>query len=431
MDQHRSRSSGLLAFVLLAVFATQSAAQAQPSKPSLATPLSATAFIQAVLADNAGLTASRLAALAAETRIAPAGALEDPMLSLSAAPRTLGSSMGVGGSVEVSQPLPWWGTRAAREAIARAEADAANDDLSALRLSLAALARGAFADWVYIRRALDINASNQAVLAELRNTARIRYAAGEAPQEDVLQADVTRAMLKDQQLELERESSTIQAHMNALLDRVPQTPLPPPADLPAPATLPAEELLAQRAVQHPELQMLQARENAATAQERLAEKDRFPKFDVSAGYNSMWADPVMRPMLGISFSIPIDQAKYRGEIAAARADARHAASTLEEARTSLLADVAAAYASVVQSAASIKLYRDELLPLSQSTLEVARAEYASGRGDFLNVLTAEQHRLDIELGLARLQSQYFEQLADLERLSAGALPSQPAEEGLP
>jgi len=61
------------------------------------------------------------------------------------------------------------------------------------------------------------------------------------------------------------------------------------------------------------------------------------------------------------------------------------------------------------------------VPLAQSTLDVARAEYGSGRGDFLNVLTAEQHRLATQLGLARVQSEYFRALAELDRASGGGL----------
>jgi len=421
------RTAGLA--LLVANAAAPAMAQLSPARPiSLPAPLTAAAFTQAVLAHNASLEAMRQAVAAAVARIKPAGALEDPMLSVSSAPRTFGSAMGVGGSVEVSQSLPWWGTLEARTAVARAEANATSDDLDALRLSLAALARGELSDWVYIRRALDINAANQAVLTELRDTARIRFSTGQVPQEDVLQADVERALLTEQRLELRGEQSSIQARMNALLDRDPQAPLPVPADLPVPTSLPAEELLAQRALTHPRLQMLAAQERSASAQEQLAEKQRFPKFGVSAGYNSMWADPAMRPMIGIAIRIPLDQGKYRAEIDAARAEAHRAASSLESGRASLLADVAAAYASVSQAAQSLALYRDELVPLARSTFEVTQAEYSSGRGDFLNVLTAEQHRLDTELTLARLRSQYYERLADLNRLTAGGLLSLPAAE---
>lgn len=416
-----------LGAALLAVhpIAWPAEAPARDSADSLQTPLTAEAFTAAVISRNANLEAMRQAVVAAAARIKSAGALEDPMLSVSAAPRTFGTAMGPMGDVEITQALPWWGTLDARTQVARAEAEATTHDVEALRLRVAALARGAFSDWVFVHRALDINAANQTVLGELRNIARVRYATGQAPQQDVLQADVARTMLRQQRFELERQRTVLQARMNALLDRTPQETIPQPAALPDVIALPAEELLAERALAHPQLRQLQAEEGAALAREHLEEKERYPKFGVSAGYNNMWSEPAQRPMVGLSVTLPIDQDKYRSAIDAARAQARRSASALENQRASVLADLSAAYASTREAAQSLALYHDELVPLARTTLEVARSEYASGRGDFLNALTAEQQRLDTELGLARMQSEYYQRLAQLDQASAGALLAGP------
>ena len=217
--------------LLLTLTRAQGAEQSAPGDlKSSQTPLGADSFTDAVLAHNASLEAMRQAVLAAVAQISPAGALEDPMLSVSSAPRTFGSAMGPAGDIEVSQALPWWGTLDARTQVARTEAEAANHDLDSLRLRLTATARGAFADWVFVYHALEINAANQSVLADLRDIAKVRYTTGQAPQQDVLQADVERALLKQQRLELERDRTTVQARMNALLDLSPQAPMAPPAD---------------------------------------------------------------------------------------------------------------------------------------------------------------------------------------------------------
>jgi cobalt-zinc-cadmium efflux system outer membrane protein len=420
-------AAAALGLALLALHSVARSAEgpAGDSADSLRTPLTAEAFTEAVITRNASLEAMRQTVVAATARIKPAGALEDPMLSVSAAPRTFGSAMGAMGDVEISQALPWWGTLDARIQVARAEADAAAHDVEALRLRVAALARGAFSDWVFVHRALDINAANQTLLDELRNIARVRYATGQAPQQDVLQADVARTMLRQQRFELERQRTVMQARMNALLDRTPQQVMPQPAALPDVMALPAEELLAERALAHPQLRQLQAEGNAAQAREHLEEKERYPKFGVSAGYNNMWSEPAQRPMVGFSVTLPIDQEKYRSAIDAARAQARRSASALEDQRASVMADLSVAYASTREAAQSLALYHDELVPLARTTLEVTRSEYASGRGDFLNVLTAEQHRLDTELGLARMQSEYYQRLAQLDQASAGGLLAQP------
>ena len=423
MRQYSKSLPGVVGLaLLLAASATHAAELAHRDRyVPLPAPLTAESFTTAVLARNASLRAMRQALVAAVSSIRPAGALPDPMLSVSAAPRTFGSAMGTGEDIEVSQALPWWGTLEARKEIAQADAEVARHDLEALRLRLQATARGVFADWVFVHRALAINAANQSVLAELRRIASVRYATGKAPQADVLQAEVERTVLAQQQLKWERKIAVVAARMNALLDRPPTSPIPLPAALPAPAHLPSEAALLQRALTHPQLKALEAQERAAYAKATLAGKQRYPQFQVSAGYNSMWSDPAMRPMVGLSFTVPLDQGKYRAEIDAAHAQARRAGYDLESARATLLADLSAAYASTREAAQSLALYRDDLVPLSRDALDVALSEYGSGRGGFLEVLTAEQHQLDTELGLARAQSEYFDRWAELERLSGRGL----------
>ena len=423
MRQYSKSLPGVVGLaLLLAVSATHAADLARRDRyVPLPAPLTADSFTTAVLARNASLRAMRQALVAAVSSIRPAGALPDPMLSVSAAPRTFGSAMGTGEDIEVSQALPWWGTLEARKEIAQADAEVARHDLEALRLRLEATARGVFADWVFVHRALAVNAANQSVIAELRRIASVRYATGKAPQADVLQAEVERAVLAQQRLEWQRKIVVVAARMNALLDRSPTSPIPLPAALPAPGHLASEAVLLRRALTHPQLEALEAQERAARAKATLAGKQRFPQLQVSAGYNSMWSDPAMRPMVGLSFTVPLDQGKYRAEIDAADARARRAEYDLQGARATLLADLSAAYASTREAAQSLALYRDDLVPLSRDALDVALSEYGSGRGGFLEVLTAEQHQLGTELELARAQSEYFDRWAELERLSGSGL----------
>src|SRR5579863_3526238 len=92
-----SRSLGLAAFIALPVAIVQPYAEAESvvkgtDPMPLQTPLTADAFMDAVRAHNASLGAMRQAVIAAIAQIKPAGSLEDPMLSLSAAPRTLGAA---------------------------------------------------------------------------------------------------------------------------------------------------------------------------------------------------------------------------------------------------------------------------------------------------------------------------------------------------
>ncbi|MEE8119318.1 MAG: TolC family protein [Gammaproteobacteria bacterium] len=383
------------------------------------TTLSAHTLVNAVLERNAGLAAMRAAVDEANARIDPAGSFSDPMLTLGVAPNTIGNNaLGTRGQIYISQALPWRGILRARENEARAEANAVSQDEESLRLMLRAMALSQFAEWVLVHQALDINAEHQAVLSELRNVAEARYAAGRAPQQDALQAEVERVRLKQQALELERRRIATQAQVNALLNRAPGSFIPPPELLPTSNFLPELNALIEQAQRsHPELARAEFQQRAAESRLYAEEKLRFPQFQVNAGYNGVLDPVAKRAILGVSINVPLNQSKRRAAINAARAKVRRTEWLVTDRRATLLAELSTDYAAVIESGQSLLLLENELLPLAKETLAVSRADYAAGRGDFLNVVTAERNLLDTELGLVRTQADHLVRLAILERSS--------------
>lgn len=385
--------------------------------------LTAEGLVAEVLQRNPSLEAQRAAMAAAAARIKTAGALDDPMLTAGVAPRTIGNAIGTRGNVGVSQALPWWGTRDARAAAAQAMADAASEDVQSLALRLRAMAQNAFAEWRYVHTALEVNRHHQMLYAELREAATARFAAGVAPEQDVLQADVERTLLRHEALELAQQQLAVQAGINTLLDRLANEPVAPPGPLPPAADLPPLAALESFALdRHPEVRQLEFQERMAAEQETLAEKSRYPNLILSAGYDSMWDNPVQRPMLGLSINLPLDQEKRRAEIDGAHASAHRAQASLADLRAHLDGDLATAYAAVEETRQSLILYQQQLIPLTDSSLTVARSEYAAGRSDFLYVIKADQSSVDAELGLARAEAEYFKRLAELGRLAGTSLP---------
>lgn len=372
---------------------------------------------EAVLARNPGIKALEAAAQAAEFRIAPAGALDDPSLSYNAAPETAGGPRGLQQRFELSQPLPWPGKLALREEAARQRAAAATEDIGELHLRVAAAAKSLSAEWAYVHRALAINTEHQALLRELRRVAETRYAAGRAGQQDALQAEVARARLAAEAITLERRRREVQARINALLNRPAQVHVPPPADFPEPMPVPPLAALQQRAAhEHPALARLRARIAEAQAQTALAEKDFYPDFRVMAGYNSLWDNPDKRWTVGVGINLPFDYGNKRSATRdAARAELLRQRWRLTDREAQLLGELETARAGVEETASVIGIYRTRLLPLSEDNLAAARADYRAGAGSFLNVIDAEREQLRTEDALARARADYLRRLAELER----------------
>lgn len=401
------------------VFAAAAAASPETALPDQA--ISESELVAWVLEANANLASLRAAAEAATFRIDPAGSLDDPILSYGAAPRTAGSGR-FNQRVEFSQRIPWPGTLKTRGAVARFEAAAVEGSVDALRLEVAAQTRSVHAQWRFVHEALAIHYETQALLDELIATAETRYAAGRALKQDVLQAEVERAGLDNEELRLRQLQTSVHARINALLNRPPDAPLPPAAPNGTLADPPAFDKLKSLALaQHPELERLDARVSANQGRITLAEKAFYPDFQLGVGYNGLWDAPDKRPILGVTINVPLDRGKRRAALDAAKAEAREAQWALADRRAQLLADLAQARAKVLEAHQSVQLYETELVPLAAEFLNAAVADYQSGTGAFLNVITAEQRKLATDLALARTRADYAARLAELDR-AAGVIP---------
>lgn len=410
-------------------------AWAQPAKPKDTPPrepLTAETLAQWVVDTNPGLAAARAAAEAAAYRIEPAGSLDDPMLSYGVAPLTADADRSLNQRVDVSQKIPWPGTLDARESAARYDAAAVDRDVDALRLFVTAQAKAAYAEWRFVDQALAINRETQALLDDLVAVAETRYAAGRALKQDVLQAEVERTSLDNQELRLLQQQSTVKARINALLNRAPEAALPDAAPIrlrPEPPTL--ADLQDIALAQHPDLARLNARISANQSRVTLARKAFYPDFQIGVGYNSLWDNVDKRPVFGVSINIPLYRDKRRSDLDRALADTRRATLALTERRADLLADLAEARAQVVEMQDSVTLYADRLVPLAGEYLDAAVADYQSGAGAFLNVITAEQRKLNTDLAHARARADYERRYAELERWTGGPVhPSRPAPAGV-
>lgn len=417
------RCAGLSAlFVLVAGAAWGDPAPQGRTDPDSGAPLTADDLASWVLQVNPGLSAIQSAAEAAAYRVEPAGSLEDPMLRYAVAPLTADADRSLNQVLDFSQKFPWPGTLAAREAAARHEAVAADRGVDALRLRIIAQAKSAHAEWRFVHEGLAIYHATKRLLDDLIAAALTRYAAGSALKQDVLQAEVERANLDKYLLLLARQQANVRARINALLNRAPETPLPAAAAIRLRSAPPALEALQGLALaQHPELSRLDAQISASQSRVTLAEKAFYPNFQVGVAYNGVMDDTDKRPLIGVTINLPLDRSKRRAELGRAQADTQRAQWSLVERRAELLSDLAQARAEVLEARSSIALYKTKLVPLAAEYLEAAIADYQSGTGAFLNVITAEQRKLSADLELARARSDYARRLAELERWVGGSI----------
>ena len=379
--------------------------------------LSSNQLVSAILAANPQMEVVQAVWQAANSRIQQVSALDDPMLSHSFAPLTIGNRQsGFSQNTVISQKLPWPGKRRLRGEAAAFDADAANENIASLRLLLTATAKTLFADWYYIHRALEVNEINRSLLTEFHDIALDHYATGLASKQDALRAEVEMALLDHQKIALDRENRTILAHLNRLLNRLPDSPLPVPSKLDAELFLPKPAALQELALRsRPELRELAARIKASKTRGDLAEKDFYPDFKVSAGYNNFWLQDQQRFIVGVEMNLPLDQDKRHAAEDEAHARIKQAEWQHIDRIAKIREDVQVAYELTIESLHVYKLHQDKLLPLADETLKAALSDYRSGSGDFLTLISSEQNLIKTQLQTDRALADMHRHLAELEQ----------------
>jgi outer membrane protein TolC len=397
----------------------------EPDPFSGMTELSVDAFIEQVLARNPTLVQMTAAWQAASARYPQVTSLEDPMFGLTTGPASIGSNdVDFAYRVEASQKLPFCGKLRLRGQSALAEAAAADNEVGDTRLQLIESAKIAFFDYYLVDRAIAVNEENLQLLRELRKTADDRFRANQAPQQDVLQADVEIGRQRKRGLALERMRKVTQARINTLMHLLPETPLPPPPKtLELAESLPAVgELRARAFAQRPDLQALANRIEAERAALGLAYKEYYPDFEVMAAYDAFWQRPEqdLRPMLGVRMNLPVYKERRRGAVGEAQARLAQRSAELASRTDQVNLQVQEAYEQVLESEKGVRLFNETILPAAIENVKAARTAYATGRIPFLSLIEAQRNLVGLRDSYYEELAEYYRRRATLERVIGGA-----------
>jgi outer membrane protein TolC len=383
-------------------------------------------LVQAVLDRSPTVDMARQAWQAALQREPQARSLDDPVVSYSLAPLSIGASnVRYGQVVRFGQRLPFPGKLKLQGEIARAEAEAAHQDYQAVRLRLATMASLLFDNYYFVHRALEINDEHLQLLRDFQRIATVRYTAGRAAQQDPIQAEVEVAHLLHREVVLQTERRTIGAQINALLHRPPEEdlPAPPPSlDLPEMEGLDPARLQELALQSRPELRANEVEIQAGAAAVKLREKDSNPDFEAMTSYNSMWGVAEHRWLVGVGIHLPLWRKGTRAGVAEVKVRLSRAESRRLELVDAIRAEVYIAYQRLEEAEHVVELYRSRLLPASGDQVRAALTGFETGQNSFLALIEAERNRRTIQLDYEAALADFYRRRAELDR-SLGRIPS--------
>ncbi len=344
---------------------------------------------------NPEVLQARATVEAERRRVPQAGALPDPVLSLGMqndgfSSLTIGEMETSFISFGASQTFPWPGKRGLREQVASLDLRRSEAQLARASLNLEAQVRAGYVDLLLAREQLSLTGELEMLWRQVQGAARVRYESGQAPQTDLLRAQLELARLSQRRALEQAQVTNALAGLDRLAGEALDAPIESTARLAGNDPRPVAEADALRDAEErsPELLAAQLAVAEATAGIDLAKKEWWPDVSVQAAVMERGSLPPMW-QLGLSIPLPLwGGRKQKNLVGESEQRAAAAAQSAQTVRQMLALRTRERLALLAATLEINERYRSGLLALSEATARSTLSQYQVGRVPFTAVLEA-------------------------------------------
>jgi outer membrane protein TolC len=364
----------------------------------------------------------------AEAHVPVAGALDDPMAMYRGwgiplqQPWNLNDAQNM---FSLSQTFSGAGKRALRTSVAESDVDVAKAQLDEVRLDVRVRVHKAFDDLLLAQNEMQIHHQHVAIARQAIEAARIQYAVGKVPQQDILKAQVALTSLAEHMIRFDHDAGLAQARLNTLLGRDPETPVRVAGEFAVVDALPeARNLDAIALRSRPDLMAAAHAALQSHTEQVLAKKAYQPDFTVSGGYMLMPAGNAMRNdyMVEGSINLPwLNRRKHDAEIAEATARTTEQDAELTALRNVAYGQIQEALVEAEAAQMLANMYHDQLRPQAEATLESSVIGYENTKTSFLDLLDSQMTVINVDLAWLDAVADFDTRLADLELATGSPL----------
>jgi outer membrane protein, heavy metal efflux system len=386
------------------------------------------ALVTEALLRNPEIAAARAESEAAQQRIAPSTALDDPMLEAGIVNAPLPFSLRredmTMKMLGLAQKLPYPGKRALRHEVAAADAASVKHAVDETIGRVQRDVRVAYEELRFALTSQTLASGALGALQQLGSVAEQRYAVGQTTLSDALQAQTQVARLQQELLRLERDQQLRQSELRRLLGRHDDGAaiVTTKAVLPELAATPTE--LARTAQEHrPQLEALSALVAKSDSEVALARREYYPDFEMRLSYGQRDRTPEGMPRddmvtMSVAVNLPLWRSTRLGpRVAEAAAMRRQAASLLEAQRLETASALERELATERQQRASAALYHSTIVPQSEAAFESALSAYRTGRVDFATLMEARMRTYEARIGEAESIAEHNKAIAEIDLLT--------------
>lgn len=325
----------------------------------------------------------------------------------------------------LSQSIELGGKRGARTAAARAERDAATEDVAALRGRVRAEVRRAFGAALVADSRVTTTTAAETWAIEFRDAAveRMRLGAATQTEVNVAAANLGRAIAANKAAQ--RDVLLARQALAAALGE-PSADLEPTGKLPAFTTpaLDEEQLVAGALSKRRDLVSADKARAAGEARVDLADAMAVPDPALSVGYQRDAVDAAHAVVVGVSIDLPLWN-RNQGQRAATRAVVKRAKFERDSLQASIERDVRTSARRYLSALEAVAAFDQQVVGSLAENLALARETLAAGKLGLLEVNAVRRDLVDSQLTYLDALAETVEARAVLETALGRSLEEAP------
>lgn len=389
-------------------------------------------LVSQALERNPRIKALEDSARASKFRIAPEGALPDPVIGFGL--RNMGTHWTVGNEImsevdlSLTQTIPFPGKLRLKADIASSRALQAAENLNAAKLTLVREIKDFYAKLFYYQRSADLLRQKKEVLERALKLAELKYSVGTGAQPDIFRAQVEISGIDEMLLNMGQMIRTTSANINALLDLPADSPLGPAREIPFYAlSADLDTLRKLTEEKSPLLQGARLMIEEGETEVKMARKEFYPNFMVQVGKGFKGPLPDMYEVM-VGVEIPLyakrKQTNLLEESVSRLSSTRNDYASM---RNEIGFMITESYTMARTAGDLVGLYKSRLLPQARLAYESSLANYQTGKVDFLMLISDITNLFTYEAEYVRNLSSLWSSAAKLEELTSLELINPPAE----
>jgi len=319
----------------------------------------------------------------------------------------------------ISQKFPFPGKRPLMKEMASKEAEAVSTEIQGKIHQIIKDVKTAYYDLSHIYRTTEVTQRNKRILEDFAKIAETRYAVGEGIQQDVFKAHVEVSKMVDDLIMLGQRKRSLEAKLNALLNRPPETPMGEPEEVVLrkfPFTM--EELQKMALEMNPTLKgmkkMIEAKEKAHA----LAKREYYPDFNLKFAYGQRDNSPDMKRrdmLIGmVEMNIPIFyKSKQDRKVAETKAEILATEAQYRAMKNEVLFMITDMASMIQRGERQLELYKTGIIPQASLQINSAMSAYRVNRADFMTLLDSRMTLYKYELEYHKALTEYEKNVANL------------------